>query len=940
MPTWWAGVEFRASLTDSIWRLIALGQSDSMSSENQIHRAYELGQSFWLDYIRRDLLESGELEALIEAGEIRGITSNPSIFKQAIGESDLYLDAMRPMAHAGWSAERIFETLAIEDIRGAADLFLPHYEGTDGRDGFVSIEVNPELAFDTEKTLEEARRLWESVSRPNLMVKIPATQAGVPAIEEAIFEGININVTLIFSLERYSEVMEAYVEGLDRRVASGQPVERIASVASFFVSRVDSAVDSRLEAIIRNEGPGAERAHALLGSAAIANANLAYAQFKLVFESGRFDRLREVGARQQRPLWASTSTKNPAYSDVLYIEELIGQYTVNTVPPKTLSAFRDHGIAEARLEAGLSESIAQLQALAALGVSLDEVTSDLERNGVRAFADAYASLIETVGERAADMVSELGSIAPELVRYLELLDADRVAARFWRVDPDLWPETTDGSVIKMRLEWLESELEGHLDDARRLSRLVEADKVEQIGWIGSGKALEAMVEAVGTDRTVVTLDTLDPSEMRGFARKTPVDSTVFLVESRASVDAATEAKLAAVWRRVTNRMGEVAGRHFIALVSTGSQLEEWAIERNIEHLVEWNPGSGAPISAAGFLQAGVLGGDSAELVKGASGMRELSTPGVTAARNPALYLGAALAAAGSSIFIVADPPISARAQWLAEFVRARAHIPIRAGFPKSEDAAVVYLRLDGAIEDELRGRSGPLIILQTETGLRGLGSDSVRWEVGVGVSAHLLSDPTYAGAPQLPAWGRLSSMVEKHQKKGSFGSPKPNWDADYASIWWTQGRGEQAADLEEIAAMLLERLSSGGSFFVSLYQARSRKALKSLFTLSDSLDANRRVSTAFEFGKPPEVKSLGGLSLMIGYQPSKDLEVPGLGITFGDLQTASMIADYGQTKESGGEACAILLKEPEGANMLLMAIAETVSPSSTEESYSPTEGEG
>ena len=896
-----------------------------MSNENQIHQAYELGQSFWLDYIRRDLLNSGELEALIEAGEIRGITSNPSIFKQAIGESDLYLDAMRPLAHAGWSAERIFETLAIEDIRGAADLFLPTYEGTDGRDGFVSIEVNPDLAFDTEKTLDEARRLWELVSRPNLMVKIPATKAGVPAIEEAIFEGININVTLIFSLERYSEVMEAYVDGLDRRVASGQPVERIASVASFFVSRVDSAVDSQLETIIRDEGAGAERAHALLGTAAIANAKLAYAQFKLTFESERFGQLREVGARLQRPLWASTSTKNPAYSDVLYIEELIGQFTVNTVPPKTVDAFRDHGVAEARLEAGLSESIAQLQALGALGVSLDEVTSDLERDGVRAFADAYASLIETVGARAAGMVNELGSIAPELARYLELLDEERVAARFWRVDPDLWPETTDGSVIRMRLEWLESEMDGHLEDARSLSRSEGIDKVEQIAWVGSGEAIEVIAEAVGSDLTVVTLDTLDPQEVRRFGRKTPTDSTLFLIESRAPLDAATEAKVAEVWRRVTNRMGEKAGRHFIALAPAGSQLEEWALAREISHLVEWHQSSGSPMSAAGFLQASVLGGDPAELIAGAVSMQKLSKPGIAAARNHSLYLGAALAAAGSPIFVVADPPISARAEWLTKFVRARTQIPLKSGYPDSEDAAVIYLRLDGSAEARLGAQSAPLIILQTDAGLKGLGSDSVRWEVGVGIAAHLLSDPTYAGAPQLPDWSRLSTMVERHQKKGSFGFSKPHWQVEYASIWWSrrsQGRAEPAGDLKEVAAMLLDRLNAGSSLFVSLYQAHSRKAHKSLSALSDSLMTHRQVATDFEFGRPPEVKSSGGFSLMIGFEAKKDLEVPDLGITYGELQNASMIAAFEQAKETTGEACAILLAESDGVSKLLAAMTK------------------
>jgi len=377
-----------------------------MSNPNAIHRAYELGQSFWLDYIRRDLLKEGELAQLIQAEEIRGVTSNPSIFKKAIAETDLYLAAMRPLAHAGQSAEQIFEALAVEDIQAATDLFLPLYEATDGGDGFVSMEVNPELAAETQKTLEEARRLWEWVDRPNLMVKIPATLEGVPAIEQAIFEGININVTLIFSLERYSEVMEAYVVGLERRAESGEPLDRVASVASFFVSRVDSAVDRRLEAIVQEKGADAEPAQALLGKAAIANAKLAYAMFASVFESSRFDRLRESGARVQRPLWASTSTKNPAYSDVRYVDELIGQHTVNTLPPKTLDAFREHGTASSALESGHAEARVQLDSLEAVGVSLDEITADLERDGVRAFAEAYVSLIETVGERAAEMRSE------------------------------------------------------------------------------------------------------------------------------------------------------------------------------------------------------------------------------------------------------------------------------------------------------------------------------------------------------------------------------------------------------------------------------------------------------------------------------------------------------------------------------------------------------
>ena len=774
------------------------------------------------------------------------------------------------------------------------------------------------------------------------MVKIPATAAGVPAIKEAIFEGININVTLIFSLQRYSEVIEAYVEGLERRVASGQPVERVASVASFFVSRVDSAVDKQLETIIRKESTRAERAHALLGTAAIANAKLAYAQFKSVFDSPDFEQLREVGARPQRPLWASTSTKNPAYSDVLYIEELIGQHTVNTVPPKTVLAFRDHGVAEARLEAGLSEARAQLQALAALGVSLDEVTSDLERDGVRSFSEAYSSLIETVGERADGMRGEIGSVAPELARTLELLDTDRVAARFWRVDPDLWPETTDGSVIKMRLEWLEAELDDYLSQAKQVAQKVDSEKIAQIGWIGSAQVLDSIAEAASGERSVVSLETLDPNELRSFARKTPVDSTIFVAQSRAAVDPATTIKLTDVWRRASNRLGDEASQHFIVVTPENSQLVEWAGERNIDRIEEWNHSSEAAISAGGFLLASLLGADPNDLAEGAASMRKLSSPGAAAALNPALYLGAALAAAGRSLSIVADPSISSRAEWLAKYLQARIQISNRAGTPRADDDGLVYLRLDGEIEEEVRAQETPLIILQTEPGLPGIGSDSVQWEVGAGVAAHLLSDPTYAGAPLLPAWNRLAKMVERFQKRGNFGYLKPSWTADYGSVWWSwkgQGRAAEPASLSRLAALALQMLNSSSALFVGIYQSRSSSALKALSTLSDRLAAARGVSVVSEFSRPPEAKFSGGFSLLVGGDPKKDTEVQAHEFTLGDLQSASMIADFEQAKEAGGEACAILLKEPEDINRLLMAIAEQADDVSirSEEEYSATE---
>lgn len=366
---------------------------------NQVQQLAELGQSIWYDNIRRGLLQSGEMAGMIARGEIRGVTSNPTIFMNAMTKSADYDAAWGSLIAAGHSAEDIFWQLAIEDIKAATDLFQPLYRATAGGDGYVSIEVNPKLAHDTAATLAEARSLWQRVARPNLMVKIPATKAGIPAIAAAIAEGINVNVTLIFSRERYAAVMDAYLRGLEERFAAGRPIDGIASVASFFVSRVDTNIDARLQAIIDAGGPLAGEAADLLGRAAVANAKLAYADFKRVFGDERFARLQTAGGRVQRPLWASTGTKNPAYSDVLYVDELVGPDTVNTVPPQTLAAILDHATVRPTLDQGLDDARAVVGRLQALGISLAEVTDQLEREGVKSFADAFAQLLDAVEER-------------------------------------------------------------------------------------------------------------------------------------------------------------------------------------------------------------------------------------------------------------------------------------------------------------------------------------------------------------------------------------------------------------------------------------------------------------------------------------------------------------------------------------------------------------
>jgi transaldolase len=367
---------------------------------NPLLRLRELGQSVWLDYIRRDLFD-GELDRLIEEDGLAGMTSNPTIFDKAISDTDLYDDVIRECS-PDMEPDETFEKLAVADVREAADHFRPLYDETEGRDGFVSIEVRPSLAGDTEGTIEEVRRLWTSCDRPNVMVKIPGTKAGLPAIRQCLAEGININITLLFSVERYLEVMDAWFAAFEGRIEAGEPVNQLSSVASFFVSRVDSNVDERLEALLeRATGKESDLIRGLLGQAGIANAKIAYRRFEERFRSARFAALEKKGARLQRPLWASTSTKNPAYPDIYYVDNLIAPDSVNTLPPDTLNAFRDHGDPEVRISEGMAEAHRVMDDLEHLGIDFGEVTHELEVEGVEKFGKSYDDLLGTIREERA-----------------------------------------------------------------------------------------------------------------------------------------------------------------------------------------------------------------------------------------------------------------------------------------------------------------------------------------------------------------------------------------------------------------------------------------------------------------------------------------------------------------------------------------------------------
>jgi transaldolase len=368
--------------------------------DNPLRELAALGQSIWLDYIRRNLIVSGELRRLIEEDGLRGMTSNPSIFEKAIAESHDYDEDIRAMALKGKNAEAIYEALSQRDVQSAADEFQPLYDATDGKDGYVSLEVNPHLAHDTTGTIEEARRLWTALNRPNVLIKVPATADGLPAIQQLISEGISVNVTLLFGLPRYRQVADAYIAGIEARAAQGKPVKHVASVASFFVSRIDTLVDPLLEKQIVQGGWDADIAKQMQGQVAIASAKMAYQIYKDIFGSARFKKLDDQGARPQRLLWASTGTKNPDYSDVKYVESLIGPETVNTVPVETLDAYRDHGDSKARLEEDIEQASDVLERLPKFHISIDTVTQQLEDEGVEKFNKPFDKLMDTLKDKS------------------------------------------------------------------------------------------------------------------------------------------------------------------------------------------------------------------------------------------------------------------------------------------------------------------------------------------------------------------------------------------------------------------------------------------------------------------------------------------------------------------------------------------------------------
>ncbi len=702
-----------------------------------------LGQSLWLDNIRRQLITSGGLARLRDEG-LTGVTSNPTIFEKAVSGSNDYDEAMVQLVRTGHKPEEILWELMVEDVSAAADVFRPIYDKTKGHDGFVSIEVSPTVANSTRRTIAFAEDLRERCRRPNVMVKIPATKEGIPAIYDQISKGHNINITLIFSVDRYGEVMEAYLSGLEKLHKGGGELRNVASVASFFVSRVDTKVDKTLaQKIELSTDPAQKRAlERLYGKAAIANSKIAYERFRRSFSGPRWDRLNKAGAQLQRPLWASTSTKDPRYPDTYYVEELIGRDTVDTIPPATLAAFREHGEARRSIDENLDLAKRQLKQLAEFGVDLDQVTRELEVEGVESFTKSFESLLATIKKESQNIKAgkgprqwySLGGLQPNVdgrVGQLQTADAPR---RLWAKDSTLWTsDPAKREEIRDRLGWLnvaEKMLE-HAPEFRQLATDGRAySDVVLLGMGGSSLCPDVLRNTFGPVRghpRLHVLDTTDPATILAVRQRIRIQDTLFIVASKSGETTETLSHFAYFWGEVHGDGKDgMAGRHFAAITDPGTSLEKLAKDHGFRWIFRNPPDIGGRYSALsyfGLVPGALMGVDVTELLERAVEMAHSCADSVPAKDNPGVWLGGVmgeLALQGrNKLTLVASPRIATFGYWVEQLIaestgkQGKGIVPVEGeplGKPAvyGDDRLFVYIRMDADPPNKaVQGQAGP-----------------------------------------------------------------------------------------------------------------------------------------------------------------------------------------------------------------------------------------
>ena len=919
-----------------------------------IQSVHALGQSLWLDNIRRDSLDSGELADRVAAGELRGVTSNLTNFEIAILSSENYAVHLRRFAQAGWTAERIFDQLAVDDIRAAADAFLPLFEQTNGGDGFVSIEVNPEFADDTNRTVEEARRLWDVVNRPNAMIKIPATLAGLSAIESSIRAGINVNATLIFSLGRYIEVMEAYISGLEGRLEAGGSLGFITSVASYFVSPIDTALDEQLKEIIQRGEAEGERASSLLGKVAIANCKLAYAQFVATFQGERFQTLATRGARVQRPLWASTSTKNLEYPDTYYVDNLIGPDTVNTLSEATLQAFKDHGTPQFTLTENISTARSRLQALDDLGILLDAAAEQLERQGVSELSSSYRSILRTIEEKVVIFQKELAAIEPKMRETLAELERDDVGKRLWQEDATLWVERDrEKAQVRRWLEWL-SEPAKMSAGVAELTRFAEAldPAITSLVLIGSGGGtftaeMLARILASPNGIDLHTINTANSDDIRAIKRKIAPEATLYLLVDSSSGEGIEEHLRSTFWEQAVRKLEEQTGDHFVVIAKEGSKLHNWAVEKGIQKISEADNQDDlciSPFNWASLLPAALTGADIQSFVQGGVDMTRACGPLVDVAQNPGLFLGAVLAAAFRSgrdkVTLFADPPLEPILKWIECLLAAgrgrdeRGFITIRdeppgSGNVYSDDRLFVYLRGPGALDRRLAEwirADIPVLVLETSPCPESIGEKLVQWQIGAAIAQHLVSvNPTDLDAIHRGR-AELQHILRRLERKGELPQGDPQWQGDGVQLRATSRGLKFAGDgLSEVADFILTESQEAGGLGLRLFTPMSKtlqgKVRRLRHVLRDQLGLFSLASSAeYDLGLDRGLKDVVYLILLV--KPRKDEAIPGKNYTFGQLFEGQALSDLAAMKEYGSPVLYLYFDTQKRLSDFLLAMTE------------------
>lgn len=921
---------------------------------NHLLEVMKLGQSIWYDNIRRAMLASGDLQKKITEDDLRGVTSNPTIFEKAITGSTDYDEQFSALASSGQSVQEIYEALVLEDIGRAADILKPVYDSTDAHDGYISLEVNPRLAYETQGTIEEAGRLFKTLGRPNVMIKIPASQEGLPAIEEAIYRGININITMIFSIENYVQVAEAFIKGLERRAAEGQTVQRIASVASFFVSRVDTAIDADLEYRARHAATPEEKEQleGLCGKAAIANAKLAYQKFKEIFHGERFRELKLRGAQVQRQLWASTGTKNPKYSDVLYVDNLIGPETVNTVPPATYTAFRDHGRASLTLEENLDGSRACLAQLGELGIDLTAVTAKLQQDGLTSFVGSFDTLVESIEAKRDALISGIhGRLTASLGKYqdavngaLKEADKNEVVRRIWRKDAALWKtDEAHQKIIRNALGWLTvpDTMIGVEDDLIAFADRIRGPRsfrhVMLCGMGGSSLCPEVFRQTFGALSgypELLVLDSTDPDVLASFAQKINLKSCLFIISSKSGTT--TEPLVFyKYWYDQLAQLSENPGENFVAITDPGTKMFEMASTDKFKRIFLNPPDIGGRYSALsyfGIVPAALSGLDIKKLLDRAERVVHSCASVVPAADNPGARLGAILgecARAGrDKLTLIADPKISALGLWIEQLIaestgkEGKGIVPVAnepLGPPSvyNDDRLFVSIavgRPEGETEVKLKAleAAGHVVVYRTLTDLYDLGEEFFLWEMATAFAGYGLGINPFDQPNVQESKDATKELLDAFTKNGKL-TEQTVLVTDGTLTIYADDRTRAELSSSSVGDALKAHLSrAGAGDYIALlnYIEETPEHEAVIQAIRTHLRDATHCATTTGYG-PRFLHSTGqlhkggsdaGVFLQITAPDKTDLPIPGESYTFSTLKQAQALGDFHSLSSRGRRA--------------------------------------